>query len=112
MAITATVNRPYPTRVQLHLGTLTGPLLNPRFGEFDPRRDIRIYNGGRLMTVDSFTFDPAGNRYLIFLTKGLNFDVVTQVVHHVPNPPLEVEGNPELFLMQGGTNPDIVAPGV
>lgn len=111
MAITATVNRPYPTRVQLHLGTLTGPLLNPKFGEFDPRRDLRIYNGGRLMTVDSFTFDPVANRYLIFLTKDLDFDVVTQVIHHVPTPPLEVEGNPELFLIQSGNTPDIVAPG-
>lgn len=111
MAIFAVVNRPYPNRVQLNLGTLPGPLLNPSLGDFDPRRDIQIYNDGKLMTVDSFTWDPKGNRYLIFLTEGLNFDAVTQVIHHVPNPAFEVEGNPDLSLLHEGQNPDILAGG-
>lgn len=111
MAITATVNRPYPNRVQIHLGTLPGPLLNTRLGDFDPRRDVTVYNGGRRMVVDSFTWDPRGNRYLLFTTEPLDFSAVVQVIHHVPNPPFEVEGNPDLFLLQPGQDPDILAGG-
>lgn len=107
--ITVLLNRPYPLRVQLCLGGLTGPLLNPALGDFDPRRDLQIYNDGKLMTVDSFTWDPKRNRYLMFLTESLNFDAVTQVIHHVPDPPFEVEGNPDLALLQPGQNPDILA---
>ena len=111
MAITAVVNRPYPNRVQIRLGTLPGPLLHAIHGSFDPRRDVAIYNGGKKMSADSFTWDPKGNRYLVFLTEALDFNAVTQVVHHVPNPPFEVEGNPDLFLLHAGQNPDILAGG-
>ena len=116
MAITAVVNRPYPNRVQIRLGTLPGPLLHAIHGSFDPRRDVDIYNDGKKMSADSFTWDPKGNRYLVFLTEALDFDAVTQVVHHVPNPPFEVDGNevdgnPDLFLLHAGQNPDILAGG-
>lgn len=109
MAITAVVNRPYPNRVQLLLGTLPGPLLHVSYGTFDPRRDVDIYNGGMKMTVDSFTWDPKGNRYLIFLTEALDFNQITQVIHHMPNPPFVGESNPTLKNLALGGHPSFVS---
>ncbi len=81
------VNRPYPRRVQLVLGTLIGPLKSLSLGAFDPRRDLQIYNGGTLLTIESVAWDGPANRYLMFLTTDLNFDAVTQVIHHAPTSP-------------------------
>lgn len=107
--IAAMVNRPYPRRVQLTLGTdLQGPLSSPVLGAFDPRRDLRVYNDGELKGIDSFSWDGLGNRYLLFLTSDLNFDALTQVIHHIPSPPFEIEGNPELGVVSFGSDPDIL----
>jgi hypothetical protein len=108
--IAATVNKPYPRRVQLNLPlNLPGPLSSPTMGLFDPRRDCRVYNAGRLMTVESFAWDGLNNRYLLFVTEDLIFTLPTQIIHHVPSPPFEVEGNPDLFDLTPGDNPDILA---
>ena len=111
MAITAVVNRPHPNRVQVRLGSdISGPLFSITLGMFDPRRDLDVYNGGRPMTVSSYTWDPVRNRYLLFLEEELDFDYPVQVIHHVPNPAfLEYDENPDLHQLSLGQNPEILA---
>lgn len=109
--IYAQVNRPYPRRVQLCLGSLQGPLSSPAQGDFDPGRDLRVYNGGELKTIESSAWDGLNNRYLMFLTTDLDFDLPTQVIHHIPSPPFEVESNPTLLMITPGQDPDILAGG-
>ena len=110
--ISAMVNRPYPRRVQLRLGTLRGPLSSPSAGEFNPTRDLRVYNGGERKIIESTAWDGAGNRYLLFLTTDLDFEAITQVIHHIPNPPFEAEGNPTLLMVTPGQDPGILPGGV
>ena len=66
-------NRPSPYRLQVVLDDVTGPLISSALGYFDPRRDLVVYNAGRIVTIKSFTWDPARNRYLLFLAKALDF---------------------------------------
>lgn len=108
----AMVNRPYPRRVQLCLGNLQGPLASPATGEFTPSRDLRVYNGGERKYIESSAWDGSGNRYLLFLTSDLDFGAVTQVIHHTPNPPFEVESNPALLMVTPGQDPDILSGAV
>ena len=103
------VNRPHPFRLQLILVGLMGPLASPSLGAFDPRRDVTIYNGGSPMGVSSYTYDPARNRYLVFLQAPLDFDRPIQVIHHVPSPPFaEEEGNAVLSEVAPGHDPDLL----
>ena len=111
MAITAVVNRLHPNRVQVRLGSdISGPLFSITKGMFDPRRDLDVYNGGRPMTVSSYTWDPVRNRYLLFLEEGLDLDLPVQVIHHVPNPAFaEYDENPDLLQVSLGRDPDLLA---
>ena len=103
----AVVNRPSPFRLQLILEDLTGPLRNSS-GPFDPRKHIAIYNGGRQIGVDSYSWDPNRNRYLVFLQEALDFDIPIQVIHHVPTPPFAEDlSNPTLLLFEPGKDPDL-----
>jgi hypothetical protein len=79
----------YPTRIQMYLGNIGGPLssTNPDLGAFDPRRDLEVYMDGSLLTINSFTFDSANNRYLMFADQTINMSGVLQVIHHMPSPP-------------------------
>ncbi len=107
--LAAIANTPYPNRLQLKLqGSLSGPLTSDLLGPFDPRRDIQIYNNGKLMTVNSYTWDGANNRYLIFLSAPLTLPGDVQIVHHVPDPPFHVDSNPTLFDSSLGTEPDVL----
>jgi hypothetical protein len=101
---------PYPNRVKLSLDPMRGPLTNPdsTIGNFNPSRDLSIYNGGKLMVVDSSNYDAATNSYYIFLKGALDFNAVTQVIHHMPNPPFEGEANPTLNGLSRGGHPSIV----
>ena len=101
---------PYPNRVKLELWPMRGPLTSPdaRIGVFSPARDLSIYNGGKLMTVDSSNFDLGANAYYIFLKETLDFNAITQVIHHMPNPPFEGEANPTLGDLSFGGHPSIV----
>lgn len=115
MPITAKINRPHPNRMQVLLGDdLVGPLYSVSLGLFNPRRDLSVYSGGIPLVVQSYTFDPVRNRYLLFFEQGLDFDAITQVIHHVPNPPFgELDANPDLYRTSLGHDPDILAdPGV
>ena len=87
--MTVKTNAPYPNRIQWILGdyyvgpfTQDGPL-----GQFDPRRDLEVYVDGTLITVRSFVFDGANNRYLLYMSQNFNLQGVVQVIHHMPNPP-------------------------
>ena len=109
MIARAIANRPTPYRLQLVLNDLTGPLSNSAIGMFDLRKHVAIYNGGRLIGVDSFTWDSNRNRYLIFLKQALDFELPIQVIHHVPSPPFsESEGNPSLLNTDPGHDPDLL----
>lgn len=102
---------PYPNRVKLELWPMRGPLVSPdaRLGNFSPARDLSIYNGGRLMVVDSANYDAQSNAYLIFLREPLDFTQITQVIHHMPNPPFVGESNPTIKHLALGGHPSIVS---
>jgi hypothetical protein len=85
----ATTNGPFPNRIVLNCAPLNGPFTavgSPAI-PFDPRIDLVCYADGILLTVLSFSFDSANNRYLIFTSTQFNLQGVIQVVHHMPNPP-------------------------
>jgi hypothetical protein len=89
-------NAPYPNRIQWILGdSYTGPLtqIGP-LGAFDPRRDLRVYVDGTLVSVRSFVFDLPNNRYLLYMSQNINLQGVVQVIHHMPNPPFMCSGSP------------------
>jgi len=83
----AVINTAYPARLQLQLGSITGPLSSTVLGAFDPRRDLEVYADGVPVTLISFSFDGVNNRYLMFASSQINTASVVQVIHHVPNPP-------------------------
>lgn len=84
----AQTNLPYPNRIQIVLAPLVGPFVQDGpLGAFDPRRDLQVYVDGALQTVQTFSFDPANNRYLLFMATAINLQGVIQIVHHVPSPP-------------------------
>ena len=111
MTITAVVNRPMPSRIQLLLGNgISGPLFNVVLGMFDPRRDVTVYNGGKPVTISSFTWDPVRNRYLLFMNQEMDLDQPIQIIHHIPNPPfVEYNENPDLMQVAPGQDPDVLA---
>ena len=115
MAITATVNFPAPSVIQLYLGILRGPLVSAALGGFDPRRDLTIFANGVPVSISSCVFDGVNNRYTITMVNPLPWTVSTlpplvQIIHHMPSPPFKssVETNPTLDLLNPGRNPDIL----
>jgi len=115
-------NAPYPNRVQITLGAITSPpsgyagpfVQNGPLGAFNAIRDLQIYVDGSLQTVQSYNFDSANNRYLIYMNQGFNLEGFVQVVHHVPNPPFQDANSVELvgFALIGNFTPssDVLAP--
>lgn len=104
----AIANRPSPYRLQVVLDDVTGPLISSALGYFDPRRDLAVYNAGRVVAVKSFTWDPARNRYLLFLSQALDFSAPIQVIHHVPAPAFTEDAeNQALFSVSSGQDPDL-----
>jgi hypothetical protein len=79
-------NLPYASRIQMTLGSLTGPLTSTTLGAFTPRRDLIFYLDGQRLPVQTSYFDVVNNRYLIFMTKTFDLQGLIQVVHHMPNP--------------------------
>ena len=99
-------NAPYPNRIQLLLTPVLGPLFqNGPLESFDPRRDLEIYVDGKLIPVQTFSFDANNNRYLMFMAQKINLQGVIQVVHHIPSPPFLSGINPPLFDLTDGDEP-------
>jgi hypothetical protein len=90
----ATINAAYPNRIQLQLGTLTGPLVSTALGPFNPQRDLEVYVNGAVATMVSFRFDAANNQYLMFLGQVFDPASLVQVIHHIPDPPFTAGGAP------------------
>jgi hypothetical protein len=111
MSITAIVNGPYPNRLQIALGgAVQGPFVQDGpLGLFNPIRDLQVYVDGALLTIQTWTFDQANNRYLLYATTAFNLQGLIQVVHHMPNPPFQYNSNPPVLGVQVGTEPDIDA---
>jgi len=102
----AQTNQPYPNRIQLVLAPLVGPFVQDGpLGAFDPRRDLQVYVDGVLQVIQTFSFDPVNNRYLLFLATAFNLQGVIQVVHHCPSPPFSFQTNPPLFDVTPGDEP-------
>jgi hypothetical protein len=95
--VTAVTNLPYPNRIQLVLGTWIGSLIQPTSPpvEFDPTNTehLEVYVDGLPLVIESASFDPVNNRYLLFAEKAFNLQGVVQVIHHMPSPPFQYGGN-------------------
>lgn len=59
----------------------SGPL-----GAFNPIRDLRIYVDGRKLSIQTYAFDAANSRYLMYADDLFNLQGVIQIVYHMPNP--------------------------
>jgi hypothetical protein len=92
---TATTNGPFPNRIVLNCGVLTGPffIAGSPPTQFDPRRDVICNADGVLLKVVSFNFDSVNNRYLIFTSVQFDLRGVIQVVYHMPSPPFVDQNN-------------------
>jgi|ERR1035437_8025660 hypothetical protein len=101
-------NAPYPNRIQILCTPYIGPFVQAGpLGLFNPIRDLAIYVDGARQTVQTFSFDEANNRYLLFMSQTFNLQGVIQVVHHMPSPPFLAEVNPPLYDLTPGEDPDI-----
>lgn len=105
--ITATVNGPYPNRIQLEMDLPTGPFESLVLGFFDPRRDLELWVDGKQLVINNFSFDAINNRYLIYTANPFNLQGIVQLIHHVPNPPFLGVTNPLLFNITPGDDPDV-----
>jgi hypothetical protein len=93
----AQTNQPYPNRIQIVLAPFVGPLVQDGpLGSFDPRRDLQVYVDGTPTTVQTFSFDAANDRYLLFTASTFDLQGVIQIVHHVPSPPFQASASPSL----------------
>lgn len=102
----AQTNAPYPNRIQIVLTPLTGPFVQDGpLGAFDPRRDLTVVVDGVVQVVQTFAFDAANNRYLLYLENAINLQGTIQIIHHVPSPPFEFQTNPPLFDVTPGEFP-------
>jgi hypothetical protein len=103
----AQTNGPYPNRIQLVLSPFVGPFVQDGpLGTFDPRRDLEVYVDGVLVSVQTFSFDPVNNRYLLYTAQAINLQGNIQIVHHVPSPPFQFTTNPPVVNVQIGIEPD------
>ena len=84
MAITAVVNANYPNRIELHLGTITGPLVAGSTA-FDPRQLLELYVAGLPVAIASFSFDVPNNRHLLFTSQPIDTTQVVQLIYHMPS---------------------------
>lgn len=99
-------NGPYPNRIQILCTPYIGPFVQDGpLGLFNPSRDLDIYVDGVLQTVQTFSFDEVGNRYLLFMARTFNLRGLIQVVHHMPSPPFSAEVNPPLYDLTFGIEP-------
>ena len=102
----ATTNGPYANRIAIWLAPFFGPFVQDGpLGEFDPRRDLEVYVDGVRQVVQTFAFDAANNRYLLYLQNAINLKGTIQIVHHVPSPPFQFQTNPPLFDLTPGDEP-------
>jgi hypothetical protein len=109
----AQTNEPYPNRIQIVLAPFFGPFVQDGpLGAFDPRRDLEVYVDGVLQPVQTFAFDAANNRYLLYMQNAINLNGTIQIVHHVPSPPFQFQTNPPLFDLTPGTSPGIDGGGM
>jgi hypothetical protein len=101
----AQTNEPYSNRIQIALAPFAGPFVQGGLlDSFDPRRDLSVYVDGVLQAVQTFSFDPANNRYLLFMANVINLQGVIQVIHHVPSPPF-VSGSGMAYSLAASPNP-------
>lgn len=84
--MTVLIDKDFPNRIQLKLGSVTGPLSQTTLGAFSSSRDLEIYINGILATVTHSDFDGINNRYLIYVQNPIATDSIVQVIHHVPSP--------------------------
>lgn len=99
-------NGPYPNRIAIVLAPFFGPLIQDGpLGAFDPRRDLEVYVDGVKQVIQTFAYDAANNRYLLYMNQAINLQGTIQVVHHVPSPPFQFQTNPPLFDVTPGDEP-------
>jgi hypothetical protein len=83
-------NQPYTNRVQLLLTPFFGPFVQPGpLGDFDPRRDVEVYVDGVRQVVQTFSYDPVNNRYLLYMQNEINLQGTIQLVYHTVSPPFQ-----------------------
>jgi hypothetical protein len=92
-SLQATINAPYPNRIQL-TSVQPLPLMSPgALGSFDPRRDVQVYVNGAVVAIQTFDLDLLNNRYLLYT--GTNFNpnpnTLVQVTHAMPSPPFKYQ---------------------
>lgn len=88
MSIQAATNASFPNRIELYFSPYIGPLTQTGpLGTFNPTRDLEVYVDGTLFTVQSWSFDVAFNRYLLFLPQQFDLQGIVQLLHHMPSPP-------------------------
>jgi len=101
-------NGPYANRIALYCAPFIGPFIQPgpgTLGMFNPIRDLQIWIDGAETPIQTWSFDSANNRYLLFTETQINLQGVIQVVHHMPNPPFAAESNPPIFDLTPGESP-------
>jgi hypothetical protein len=102
----AITNAPFPDRIQILCAPFIGPFAQDGpLGDFDPRRDLKVFVDGVQIAVRSFAFDTDNNRYLLYMDTSFNLQGVIQIVHHVPSPPFVAQVNPPLFDLTPGDEP-------
>jgi hypothetical protein len=77
------VNANYPNRIELDLGSLTGPFVAGDV-PFDPRQSLEVYIAGVPVAILAFGFDVPNNRYLMFTQNLIDTTAITQVIYHMP----------------------------
>ena len=110
----AFVNANYPNRIELDLGSLTGPFVAGSTA-FDPRQSLEVYIGGVPVPILAFGFDVPNNRYLMFTQNTIDTTLITQVIYHIPATAYTAGGVtvPGFALIAGvSTIVDTVPPGV
>jgi|SRR5208282_453098 len=111
----AQTNQPYPNRIAIYLAPYVGPFFQDGpLATFDPRRDLQVYVDGALQTVQTFSFDAANNRYLLYTAQPFNLQGVIQIVHHMPDPPfysIVPAGNPLILYLSLGESPGLDSGG-
>lgn len=85
--ITASVSTYYPRRVQITVGDERTPPKTEDGIILDPREYVRVYNGGSLLEVESYTWDSVLSRYLLFFSEDLDLTLPVQVIYHSPSTP-------------------------
>ena len=78
----------FPNRVAWWLDDFQGPFpQDGPLGDLDPRRDLDVYINGGLTPVQSFSYDAANNRYLLFFARTIPLGATVQAMHRMPSPP-------------------------